>query len=65
MAGFHKVLDVYPTLQEAQVACREKTREEGLLFGVRHPSFMVDGITYAIEPGSPKAASLIVTGRPQ
>ncbi len=62
MAGFLKVLDIYPTLQDAQVACRVKPREEGLLFGIRHPSFVVDGITYAIEPGSPKAASLIVTG---
>ncbi|MEI7434034.1 MAG: STAS domain-containing protein [Methanomicrobiales archaeon] len=62
MAGFQKVLDVYPTLQEAQIACREKPREEGLLFGIRHPSFTVDGVTYAVEPGSPKTASLIVTG---
>lgn len=62
MAGFDKVLDVYPSLQEAQVACREKTHEEGLLFGVRHPSFNVDGTTYTIEPGSPKTASLIVSG---
>ena len=62
MAGFLKVLDIYPTLQEAQVACRVKPSEEGLLFGVRHPSFLVDGITFAIEPGSPKTASLVVTG---
>jgi anti-anti-sigma factor len=62
MAGFLKVLDIYPTLQEAQAACRVKPSEEGLLFGVRHPSFLVEGVTYAIEPGSPKAASLIVTG---
>jgi anti-anti-sigma factor len=62
MAGFTKVLDIYPTLQEAQAACRVKPREEGLLFGVRHPSFTVDGISFAIEQGSPKAASLIVTG---
>ena len=62
MAGFLTVLDIYPTLQEAQVACRVKPSEEGVLFGVRHPSFMVDGVTYAIEPGSPKEASLIVTG---
>lgn len=62
MAGFLKVLDIYPTLKDAQVACRLKPHEEGLLFGVRHPSFVVDGITYTIEPGSPKASSLIVTG---
>ncbi|MCU0631049.1 MAG: STAS domain-containing protein [Methanoregulaceae archaeon] len=62
MSGFLKVLDIYPTLQEAQVACRVKPSEEGVLFGVRHPSFIVDGVTYAIEPGSPKTASLIVTG---
>ena len=60
--GSLQVLDIYPTLQEAQVACRVKPSEEGVLFGVRHPSFMVDGVTYAIEPGSPKEASLIVTG---
>lgn len=65
MAGFLKVLDIYPTLQEAQVACREKPSEEGLLFGVKYPSFKVDGVTYAIEPGSPKPASLIVTGNLQ
>jgi len=62
MAGFLKVLDIYPTLQEAQVACRVKPSEEGLLFGVSYPSFLVDGITFAIEPGSPKTASLVVTG---
>jgi anti-anti-sigma factor len=62
MAGFQKVLDVYPTLQEAKIACREKPREEGLLFGIKHPSLTVDGVTYSIEPGSPKSASLIVTG---
>jgi anti-anti-sigma factor len=62
MAGFNKVFDIYPSLQEAQVACREKIREEGLVFGVRYPSFVVGGITFAIEPGSPKAASLIVAG---
>ena len=39
-----------------------KPSEEGVLFGVRHPSFVVDGVTYTIEPGSPKGASLIVTG---
>ncbi len=62
MAGFQKVLDVYPSLQEAKIACREKPREEGLLFGIKHPSFKVDGVTFSIEPGSPKTASLIVTG---
>jgi anti-anti-sigma factor len=62
MSGFLKVLVIYPTLQEAQAACRVKPGEEGLLFGVKHPSFVVDGVTYAIEPGSPKVASLIVTG---
>jgi anti-anti-sigma factor len=62
MSGFLKVLVIYPTLQEAQAACRVKPGEEGLLFGVKHPSFVVGGVTYAIEPGSPKVASLIVTG---
>ncbi len=62
MAGFLKVLDIYPTLHDAETACRVKPHEERLLFGVRYPSFVVDGITYAVEPGSPKAASLIVTG---
>jgi anti-anti-sigma factor len=62
MSGFLKVLDIYPTLKEAQVACREKPREEGILFGMKYPSYIFDGITYLIEPGSPKPASLIVTG---
>ena len=62
MAGFQKVLDIYPTLQDAQIACRVKPREEGLLFGVSYPSFVVNGVTYAIEPGSTKAASLVVLG---
>ena len=33
MAGFLTVLDIYPTLQEAQVACRVKPSEEGSCSG--------------------------------
>ena len=62
MAGFLSVFDIYPTIEKAKAACREKTRDEGLLFGIKYPSYKVGDVTYRVEPGAPGTASLSITG---
>ncbi|HTY15991.1 MAG TPA: STAS domain-containing protein [Methanoregulaceae archaeon] len=62
MAGFLKVFDIYPSVKEAEIACRARPDAEDLL-PVEHPkTFTVHDVVYAVESRSSTPASLIVTG---
>ena len=62
MAGFLSVIGIYPSVKEAEIACRSRP-DAGALLPVTHSlTFSSDGITYSVEPRPSGPASLIITG---
>jgi anti-anti-sigma factor len=62
MAGFLNVLELYPSVREAEIACRATTAEGGLLPVNPARTYNVHNVSYSVETRSSKPASLIVTG---
>lgn len=62
MAGFLKVIDIYPGVSEAVTACSRAADRVSLLRELAYPSVTRDGVRFTIEPASTGAAALIVTG---
>jgi anti-anti-sigma factor len=62
MAGFLNVLELYPSVKEAEIACRTSAAAGGLLPAMPATLYNVHDISYSVEPRPSKPASLIVTG---
>ncbi len=62
MAGFLNVFEIYPSVKEAETACRSRIGEGDLLPVTDSRTFSENGITYSVEQRSSQPASLIITG---
>ena len=62
MAGFLNVLELYPSVKDAEIAYRNRKGDEDLLPATISKAYIVHDISYSIESRSSRHASLIVTG---
>lgn len=62
MAGFLSVFELYPSVKEAEVACRPRPAKNDLLPEGHPKTFTAHDVVYSIESRPAPPASLIVTG---
>ncbi|MCX6694538.1 MAG: STAS domain-containing protein [Methanomicrobiales archaeon] len=62
MAGFQVIFPIYQSLEEAVSACRRSLDDEGLLGDLTGPSVTIGDLTFRVESGIPKTASIRITG---
>lgn len=62
MAGFLRVIDLYPSRSDALSACSRSPERLSLLRELAHPSVVRNGVRFTFEPGSSGPAALNVTG---